>query len=67
MYILDRFEGSFAVIEADGRNIAVPRELVSREAEEGDVLLHSGRRYKPDREATLLRAEAMRKNKKADE
>lgn len=39
MLVLDRFEGSFAVIElSDGSTFNLPRELLPSSAKEGDVL-----------------------------
>jgi hypothetical protein len=35
---IDRFEGTLAVLEFDGRTFNVPRALLPPEASEGDVL-----------------------------
>jgi hypothetical protein len=39
--IIDRFEGSWAVIEFDGTVFDFPRELLPAKAREGDVLRFS--------------------------
>ncbi|MDD2443836.1 MAG: DUF3006 domain-containing protein, partial [Desulfotomaculaceae bacterium] len=39
MYIIDRFEGDWVVIEAGGKTFNLPRELVPPEAAEGDVIM----------------------------
>ena len=38
MFIIDRFEGEWAVIEWDGKVFNLPRSLLPGEAREGDVL-----------------------------
>ena len=38
MLIIDRFEGEFAVIEADSGMINIPRSEIPPSAKEGDVL-----------------------------
>jgi len=38
MYIIDRFEGDWAVIEFDQRTFNIPRELLPSSAREGDIL-----------------------------
>ena len=38
MLVIDRFEGDMAVIEYNGKTFDLPRSLLPREAEEGDVL-----------------------------
>ena len=52
-YIIDRFEGDFAVIElADGSRADMPRKLVPAAAKEGDTL-----RIEVDEEETKRREE----------
>ena len=36
--IIDRFEGNFAVVEAEGKFVDMPAELVPQGAKEGSVL-----------------------------
>jgi hypothetical protein len=37
--IIDRFEGDYAIVElADKRTLALPKQLLSRDAREGDVI-----------------------------
>lgn len=38
MYIIDRFEGDWAVVEYNRTTFNLPRELVPPEAVEGDVI-----------------------------
>lgn len=38
MYIIDRFEGNWAVIEYDRKTFNLPRQLLPPEALEGDVV-----------------------------
>jgi len=38
MYIIDRFEGDWAVIEASKMTFSVPRSLIPEKARVGDVL-----------------------------
>jgi hypothetical protein len=49
MYIIDRFEGSWAVIEYGRQTFNLPRQLLPLEALEGDVVTIS---IKVDVEAT---------------
>ncbi len=39
MYIIDRFEGDWVVVEACRKTFNLPRELVPPEAKEGDVIM----------------------------
>ncbi len=61
MIIFDRAEGGIAVLEEDGEMKTVSSELVAENACEGDVLVLSEGIYVPDKEATDLRREEMRK------
>lgn len=38
MFIIDRFEGEWAVIECDGITFNIPRFLLPAKAKEGDVI-----------------------------
>jgi hypothetical protein len=59
--IVDRFEGSFAVVEAGlGRMRNVPRAQLPLGTREGDVLLFDGRTYRKDAAATGERTSTMR-------
>ncbi|SET13866.1 Protein of unknown function [Olsenella sp. KH3B4] len=59
--IVDRFEGSIAVVEAGlGRMRNVPRAQLPPGTREGDVLLFDGRTYRKDAAATGERAATMR-------
>lgn len=42
MYIIDRFEGDIAVVEADETMLDIPRSQLPAEAQEGDVLQKMG-------------------------
>lgn len=57
MYIIDRFEGDIAVIEADETMLEIPRSQLPPEAQEGDVLQKNGDTYTVDRVATEKRKE----------
>ena len=59
MYIIDRFEGSTAVVETDGAMLNIPRSQLPSEAQEGDVLQKNGERYSVDHAATAQRKEEM--------
>lgn len=38
-FVIDRFEGDYAIVELDDKTIAeIPRILIPKEAKEGDVL-----------------------------
>ena len=57
MYIIDRFEGNWAVIETDDRQtFHIPRSLLPASAKEGDVISIS---VVVDSEATKSRRERM--------
>ncbi len=57
MYIIDRFEGDIAVVEADEIMLDIPRNQLPSEAQEGDVLQKNGNVYIVDRAATEKRKE----------
>ncbi|QSQ08161.1 hypothetical protein H0A61_00481 [Koleobacter methoxysyntrophicus] len=38
MFVIDRFESDMAVIEYNGRTFNLPKNLLPKEAKEGDVL-----------------------------
>jgi len=46
-YIIDRFEGDFAVCEVDvGKTVDIRADLLPSDAKEGDVIVPDGGRYK---------------------
>ncbi len=62
MLILERFEGSIAIIEKDGVSVEISRGEVSDNAREGDVLTLENGIYIPDSSATeKRRAENLKK------
>lgn len=55
-YIIDRFEGSFAVCEDENKKMHnIERSKLPPEAREGDVLDVDGKAYKVDAAATEAR------------
>ena len=61
-YTIDRFEGEFAVLEDENRNmIDVPKALLPEEAKEGDVLILSNDLYLVDQEETMRRRQDVQK------
>ncbi|SEH47879.1 Protein of unknown function [Ruminococcus flavefaciens] len=63
MIIIDRFEGSLAVLETDDGMINVERSLLPENAAEGDVLVYDGS-WTVDTTATEQRRERTRKRLK---
>lgn len=61
MLILERIEGSIAVIERDGECFEVSAESISANAVEGDVLTLQNGVYIPDSSATKKRREEITK------
>lgn len=54
--IIDRFEGDYAVVEIDGRQMKdIPKRDISSEAKEGDVIVLVGEKYHVDAEETQRR------------
>lgn len=54
--IIDRFEGDFAVVEFEGRQMKdVPKEELYPEAREGDVILLVNGQYQVDQKETQKR------------
>lgn len=64
LYILDRFEGGLAVIEASEGGavnwLHLPRHALPENAREGDVLLREGESWRVDEAAAQARREALR-------
>lgn len=56
-YTIDRFEGDFAVLEAEDKTMQnVPRTLLPESAKEGDCLNWDGERYLLDEAETAARS-----------
>lgn len=58
IFIIDRFEEDWAVLEYESKTYNVPRALLPEDAKEGDVLRIS---LEIDREETLKRKKAIKK------
>ena len=55
-YIIDRFEGQFAICEtSDLEYINISKELLPKRVKEGDVLLFDGEKYYIDIKENLKR------------
>ncbi|NLZ52612.1 MAG: DUF3006 domain-containing protein [Thermoanaerobacteraceae bacterium] len=60
--IIDRFEGGFAVCEAENKDIVnIERSKLPREAREGDVIIQTSEGYMIDRNKTEERREYINK------
>lgn len=60
--IIDRFEGEYAICEkVDGTMVDIKRDILPKEAKEGDVLLVEGEHIIVDAQATLERKEYIKK------
>lgn len=65
-YSIDRFEGNFAILEAEnGETIGVERARLPREAGEGDIVVHEIGEFKVDAEATAARRARIREKMEA--
>ncbi len=64
MFVLDRIEGNFAVIEHESSTFNVPVSLLPKGAREGDILRF---RIEIDTSATATRREKMRSLLQFDE
>lgn len=54
--IIDRFEGNYAVVEFDGRQMKdIPKSELTPKAKEGDVVVLVGGKYVVDEEETHRR------------
>lgn len=60
MMIIDRFEGSIAVIECDDGIFDISRDLLPENAVEGDVIISDGTTYYVDTESTEIRRKSLR-------
>ena len=59
-YILDRFEGAFAVLEKDDKTtINIEKSLLDH-AKEGDVIIFDANSYVVDEAETMLRKERIK-------
>lgn len=55
-FIIDRIEGSFAVIELnDGTMVNIPKNKIVGEFKEGDILVEDSKFFKVDSELTKKR------------
>ncbi len=64
-YIIDRFEGSLAICEAEDQTmVTIERSKLPPEALEGDCLRFQDNRYIIDQEMTSMRKLAMQKRMK---
>lgn len=61
MLIIDRFEGDFAVVEADGKWLDIPKSLLPPDAARGDILKPCSGRYTIDKALTKARREEIQK------
>lgn len=55
MYMIDRFEGNYAVLETDGGFLEISRSELPESAAEGDVLIRSREGWEVDAAATACR------------
>lgn len=61
-YIIDRFEGRFAVLEAENcETTGIERARLPQTASEGDVLVHEAGIWRVDAEETAARRERIRR------
>ncbi|OAT83672.1 DUF3006 domain-containing protein [Desulfotomaculum copahuensis] len=58
MLIIDRFEGSWAVVEFNQETFNIPKPLIPNDAREGDVIKIN---ITVDKKATADRAEAIKR------
>jgi len=53
MYIIDRYEGEYVILEDEDKKIMrVRREELPPQAKEGDCIVNTGTRYELDEKAT---------------
>ena len=61
-YTIDRFEGKFAILEAEnGETTGMERARLPREAGEGDIVIHEYGQFRIDAQATAERRAAMKR------
>lgn len=58
MFIIDRYEGQYAIIEINRRTFHIPKTLLPKEAKPGDVIKIQ---ITVDRDATAARKELINK------
>ncbi|HHW46319.1 MAG TPA: DUF3006 domain-containing protein [Clostridiales bacterium] len=64
-YIIDRFEGEFAVCEYEGSMVDIPRRLIPENAKEGSVLVKQEDKFILDKETEkALRDRIIEKQKR---
>lgn len=61
MLIIDRFEGDFAVVQADGKWLDISKSLLPPDAARGDILIEQNGRYAVDKALTKTRREEIKK------
>ena len=60
MYIIDRFEGDFAVVENGDVFENIPRSVLPENASEGDVIVFDGEKWSVNTSETKLRRARIR-------
>jgi hypothetical protein len=61
-YIVDRFEGEYAVCETEqGEYVNIKRSMLPQCTAEGDILIWNGKEYVLDAEATQVQKEKIKK------
>lgn len=61
LYIIDRFEGGFAVVEYGGEMLNIRREDLPENAKSGDVLTRRDGRFAIDESGTAARRDEIRR------
>ena len=60
-FIIDRFEGDFAVCEANEEMVNIPKALLPNNAKEGDVITEQNGKYTVDADKTENRRKNIQK------
>ena len=62
VYIIDRFEGEYAICEDEDRNmVSVKRHDLPDDAREGDVIVYDGENFTIDRDEASRRKERIKR------
>ena len=61
MFIIDRFEGEYAILEDNINHYEIKRSELPKDCHEGDVIISKDGLYVIDEEQTKLRREAIKK------
>lgn len=61
MFIIDRFEGEYAILEDNNNHYEIKRSELPKDCQEGDVIISQEGLYVIDEEQTKLRREAIKK------